>query len=93
MKKVAEGFLPFHSQDLISNSPFCLPYNSYDISQENLGLDQPMISWLIFFFILLTYLLDIVLILLEEILSWSLVGVRGLRIFLGKKWRGVGMEI
>ena len=54
MKKVAEGFLPFHSQDLISNSPFCLPYNSYDISQENLGLDQPMISWLIFFFILLT---------------------------------------
>ena len=40
-----------------------------------------------FFFILLTYLLDIVLILLGEILSWSLVGVKGLRIFLGKKWR------
>ena len=35
---------------------------------------------MIFFFILLTYLLDIVLILLGEILSWSLVGVRGLRL-------------
>ena len=31
-----------------------------------------------FFFIFLTYLLDIVLILLGEILSWSLMGVRGL---------------
>ena len=38
----------------------------------------PMIPWLIFFFILLTYLLDIVLILLGEILSWSLMAVRGL---------------
>ena len=30
---------PFHSQDLIGNSPYCLPYNSY-ISSENLVLDQ-----------------------------------------------------
>ena len=24
--------LPFHSQDLISNSPYCLLYNFYDVS-------------------------------------------------------------
>ena len=34
---------PFHSQDLISNSPYCLPYNSYDVSSENLVLDQLII--------------------------------------------------
>ena len=27
---------PFHSQDLISNSPYYLPYNFYDVSLENL---------------------------------------------------------
>ena len=31
---------PFHSQDLLSNSPYCLPYNSYDVSSKNLVLDQ-----------------------------------------------------
>ena len=31
---------PFHSQDLISNSPYYLPYSSYDVSSENLVLDQ-----------------------------------------------------
>ena len=31
---------PFHSQDLISNSPYYLPYNFYDVSLENLVLDQ-----------------------------------------------------
>ena len=31
-----------------------------------------------FFFILITYLVDFVLILLGEILSWSLMGVKGL---------------
>ena len=30
----------FLSQDLISNSPYCLPYNIYDLSLENLVLDQ-----------------------------------------------------
>ena len=35
---------------------------------------------MIFFFILITYLLDIVLILKGEILSWSLVGVKGLKL-------------
>ena len=31
---------PFHSQDLISNSPYYLPYNSCDIDLENLVLNQ-----------------------------------------------------
>ena len=30
---------PFHSQDHMSNSPYCLLYNSYDVSFENLALD------------------------------------------------------
>ena len=49
-------------QDLISNSPYCLPYNPNDVDSENLVLDQLIISKLIFFFILITCLLDIVLI-------------------------------
>ena len=32
--------LPFSAQDLIINSPYCLLYNSYDASSENLVLDQ-----------------------------------------------------
>ena len=32
--------LPFHSQDLIDNSPYYLPYNSYVVNPENLILDQ-----------------------------------------------------
>ena len=51
---------PFNSQDVISNSPYCLAYNLYDSILENLELDQPIIPQLIFFFILVTYLLDIV---------------------------------
>ena len=31
---------PFHSKDLIGNSPYYLPYNSDDGSSENLALDQ-----------------------------------------------------
>ena len=57
----------FNTQDLINNSPYCLPYTSCDVSLENLVLDQ-----------LITCLLDIVLILRGEILSWSLMGVKGL---------------
>ena len=41
--KINQLLNPFHSQDLISNSPYCLPYNSYDVSSENLVLDQPII--------------------------------------------------
>ena len=32
--------LPLSAQNLISNSPYCLLYNSYDASSENLVLDQ-----------------------------------------------------
>ena len=39
---------PFHSQDLISNSPYYKPYNSYDVSLENLVLDQLNISLSLF---------------------------------------------
>ena len=49
--------------DQICNSPYCQPYNSCDVSSENLVLDQLIIPKLIFFFILITYLVDIVLIL------------------------------
>ena len=28
------------SNSVISNSPYCLPYNSYDVSSENLVLNQ-----------------------------------------------------
>ena len=50
--------------DLIFKSPYCLPYNSHDISLENLVLDQLIIPKLIFFYTLVTlpawYYTDIV---------------------------------
>ena len=33
----------FHSQDLICNTPYCLPYNSYNAMSVNLVLDQLII--------------------------------------------------
>ena len=42
---------------------FCQPYNSYHVSSENLVLNQLIIPKLIFFLILISYLVDIVLIL------------------------------
>ena len=42
------GFKPFIPLDLSSNSPYYLPYNSYDVSLEGLLLDQPIIPLLIF---------------------------------------------
>ena len=69
-------FLPFHYQDLISNSPYCLPYNFYDVNSENLALDQLKIPTLTFFFILITCLLDIILILEGHILSWPVMELR-----------------
>ena len=54
---------PFNLQDLMSSSPYCLPYSSCNVSFENLVLDQPIIPQLIFFFILITCLIDTVLIL------------------------------
>ena len=41
-------------------------------------MDQLIIPKLMFFFILIIYLVYIVLILQGEILSWSLMGVKGL---------------
>ena len=41
-------------------------------------MDQLIIPKLIFFFVLITSLIDIVLISKREILSWSLMGVQGL---------------
>ena len=34
------SYKPFHLQDLMSNSPYSMPYNSHDASKENLLLDQ-----------------------------------------------------
>ena len=48
--------------DQICNFPYSQHYNSYNVSSENLVLDQLIIPKLIFFFILVTYLVDIVLI-------------------------------
>ena len=63
----------------MGNSPYCLPYNLRDVRLGNLELDQPIIPLLIFFFILITCLLNIVLIMLGEILSKSLMGLTGLK--------------
>ena len=46
-----------------NNSPYCLPYSSGDVGLENLVLDQLIFPKFLFFFILITCLLDIVLIL------------------------------
>ena len=34
------GSLSFHSQNLVSNSAYYLPHDSYEVSLENLVLDQ-----------------------------------------------------
>ena len=47
--------------DQVCNYPQCQQYNTYNVSSDNLLLDQLIIPKLIF--ILMTYLLDIVLIL------------------------------
>ena len=69
-------FNPFHSQD---NSPYCLLYKSYGINLENLVLDQTTIPLLIFFFLLITCLLDAVWINSKErfCLGRSQLGVKG----------------
>ena len=35
-----EEHWPFNSQDLTSNSPYCVSFSSCDVSFENLVLDQ-----------------------------------------------------
>ena len=68
---------PFQLQDLISNYIYFLLFNYFDAtcSSENLVLDQIIISHrqLIFFYNLITCLLDIFLILWGENLSWILL--------------------
>ena len=68
--------LTLYLQDWMCNSLYCQLYNSYKISLENLVLDQLIIPKFMFFSILITYLFDIVLILLGEILCWSLMGLK-----------------
>ena len=46
--------------DQICNSPYSQPYNSYNVSSENLVLHPLIILKLIIFLILITYLVDIV---------------------------------
>ena len=46
--------------DQIFNSLYRQPYNSFNVSSENLVLDQIIIPKLILFSILITYLVDIV---------------------------------
>ena len=64
---LGKGLVRSHSDTVInpltSNSPYCQPNNSYNVSSENLALDQPIIPKFILFFILITCLVDIVLIL------------------------------
>ena len=60
--------------DPISNSPKRLLYHAYDVSSENLVLDQLIITSLTFFFILNTCLLETV----QLFIFWSLTGVTGL---------------
>ena len=66
---------PFKLPDQSCDSSSCQPYNSYNVSSENLVLDQLIIPNMIFFSILITYIVDIALILLGEILSWLLMGM------------------
>ena len=49
--------------DQICHPPYCQPYNFDYVRSENLVLDQLIIPKLIFFLILITYLVDMVLIL------------------------------
>ena len=53
---------PFNSQDLNTNSPFCLAYISFLFKCWKFGVESYDISFLIIFLILITCLLDIELI-------------------------------
>ena len=55
----------------------CSCYAYSHARSENLVLDQLIVPKLIFFLILITHLVDFVLILPGEIMSWSLLGVKG----------------
>ena len=55
-----QGTLIVKLPDQICNFPYYQLYNSFYVSSENLVLDQLIIPQLIFFFILITCLVDIV---------------------------------
>ena len=78
--KVLLALLTLWLPDQICNSPYFQPYDSSNVSSENLIFDQLLIPKWTFFFILITYLVDIVLVLWGEIPSWSLLGVKGLTV-------------
>ena len=61
----------------MSNSLYGLRHDSYGARSENWVLDQLTILQLIFLFILITCLFDIVLALQGEILPWSLTRFKG----------------
>ena len=67
---VLSTFSPLKSW--LGNSLYFLPYSLYDISLENLVFDQLIIPKLIFFFILITCVLDIVLIQSKSVKRWRL---------------------
>ena len=71
------SILPFQSQNLTSNSLHWLPFNSYDVSLENLVLDQLMIPKFLVSFILFTVCL---------ILYWYCIE----RLCLGHSWEYKG---
>ena len=52
--------------DQICNSHYCQPCNSCNVSSENLVLEQLIIPKLIFFFNLITYLVDVVYIIVRR---------------------------
>lgn len=55
-------FFTISQPDIINDSPYCLPYNSSDVSPENLVMDPLIIPYLILFYISIILLNDIVLI-------------------------------
>ena len=60
----------------MSNSPNHLPYNSYDESLKNLVLDQSAINSSIYIFLYSHHFSQYCI--ANEILSWSLIGVKDL---------------
>lgn len=65
----------------VSHSHYCLPHKSYRFRWENLVSDQLIPPQIDIFLCYITYcLLDIASLLLEEIMSWSLMGAKPVNI-------------
>ena len=72
-------FYPFHSKDMNSNSPNCLPQIYYNVSSENLVSKSKRMSFLIFLLFQLPVCLWCVKYGSEKLLlDHSLLGVKGL---------------